>query len=303
MALALAVISFAQQDYRDVVIGDDPVAFYEFEDSSSGDGDMCADTMGNHNAVYISDANQGRDVTLAPNSWSSILGNAATFYGSSGGGNGTGVAISGGNASGLELQTMSVEFLIKAPFNQYTYQRIYSHADGQTPCPEIYGGLGDARQIAVDSNSGTWYTNYASSPVFDNQWHHVVVTMDYNSVTDQTVMKWYYDGGLVDTSTQAGGYDYSGLASWSDPMIGANGNPGYLYNGFVGTLDEVATYDYALSDAQVLAHHGFNYYYPGDINHDWKVDFKDFAKLGSYWLTIYDYDKLADIAEDWLAGY
>jgi hypothetical protein len=42
---------------------------------------------------------------------------------------------------------------------------------------------------------------------------------------------------------------------------------------------------------------------PGDLNYDWKVDFKDLAVLGIYWLTIYDYDELADIADNWLEEY
>jgi hypothetical protein len=40
----------------------------------------------------------------------------------------------------------------------------------------------------------------------------------------------------------------------------------------------------------------------GDLNWNGKVDFIDFAILGQGWLTIYDMDILADIADNWLFG-
>ena len=40
----------------------------------------------------------------------------------------------------------------------------------------------------------------------------------------------------------------------------------------------------------------------GDLNNDSRVDFKDFAILGQGWLTVYDVDTLADIADNWLYG-
>ncbi|MBN1392262.1 MAG: glucuronoxylanase [Sedimentisphaerales bacterium] len=40
----------------------------------------------------------------------------------------------------------------------------------------------------------------------------------------------------------------------------------------------------------------------GDLNEDYKVDFIDFAILGQGWLTTYNMDTLADIADNWLYG-
>jgi glucuronoarabinoxylan endo-1,4-beta-xylanase len=40
----------------------------------------------------------------------------------------------------------------------------------------------------------------------------------------------------------------------------------------------------------------------GDLNEDYKVDFIDFAILGEGWLTTYNMDTLADIADNWLYG-
>jgi hypothetical protein len=254
LALAVAAMSLpAQADYKSTVLGDNPVAFYEFEDATSAHDDTCADSTGNHDALYLSTDPCLPGVTLGPG----LIGNAATFHGSvSGGGLGEAVHIPGGSTSGLELLTFSVEFMVKSPFAQDTYQRIYSHKDGYEaePRPEIIGGFGDARQIGVMGPS-MWYSNYAPSPVFDDAWHQVAVSWAYDSDANQTTLKWYFEGSPIGSTTQAGALDYSGLASWADPMIASNGNPGYVYNCLVGSLDEVSIYDYALTDAQVLAHY------------------------------------------------
>ena len=135
IVLGLAVVAQAGP-YSNAVIADNPMAYYQFEDATSGDGDVCADTMGNHPAAYISDTNQLNDVVLSANSWGAQMGNAATFAGTSGNGNGTGVGIQGGNTSGLELTTMSIEFLIKGSLGT-NYDRIFQHNDGSNAGPGI----------------------------------------------------------------------------------------------------------------------------------------------------------------------
>ena len=243
MALALTVLSLpVQADYKDVIIADSPEAYYRFEDPNAGNG--CEDTMGNHPAGYLG------YITLTPNGWDPSLGKAATFYGTS---NGSAVSVSGGNTSGLELTTMSIEFLISAPLGT-DYNRIFQHNDGSTAGPGIFEGLGSGEQIGVEGANSTWYTPYSGTDVFDQGWHQVVVSWAAN-VDSNTVETWYVDGALAASRVTAGLLDYSGLQSWSSPIIGSNGNPGYLYNGFVGTLDEVSIYDYELSAAQVLDHY------------------------------------------------
>jgi hypothetical protein len=258
IVLGIAVVAQAGS-YSDAVTADSPLVYYQFEDATSGDGDTAADTMSFNNAAYISDGNTLADVTLSANNWAGSggqLGNAATFYGTSVNGNGTAVAIGGGNASGLELTTMSVEFMVNAPYNADTYQRMYSHKDGygDEPRPEVFGGLGDARQIAMTGPNGVYYTDYTESPVFDEAWHHVVAIWSNDS--GDTTMSWYFDGEFQGSQVQGEAVlNYDDLAEWSNPLIGSNGNPGWLYNGFEGTLDEVAIYDYVLSEERIEAHY------------------------------------------------
>ena len=148
---------------------------------------------------------------------------------------------------------MSIEFLVKGSLGT-NYDRIYSHNDGGNGGSAVMGGLGSGEQIGVVGCGTTWYTPYSGTDVFDDNWHHVVVTFDLN-VDSNTVEAWYVDGAFAASTVQTGLLDYSGLQSWSSPMIAAAGNPGYPYNYLVGTLDEVAIYGYALDETTVAAHY------------------------------------------------
>ena len=66
IVLGLAVVAQAGP-YSTAVIGDSPIAYYQFEDASSSDGAVAADTMAAHTANYISDTNQMKDVVLSAN--------------------------------------------------------------------------------------------------------------------------------------------------------------------------------------------------------------------------------------------
>jgi hypothetical protein len=68
---------------------------------------------------------------------------------------------------------------------------------------------------------------------------------------------------------------------------------------FTGTKPARTTYD-GIGVAQVTTITSYN---PGDLNHNGKVDFADFAVLGQGWLTTYDMNTLADIADNWLLGF
>jgi hypothetical protein len=91
-----------------------------------------------------------------------------------------------------------------------------------------------------DWNRGRWNT------AVDGTWHHVVGTFD------GTYMRLYVDGALVATSVS-----YSGLTmnwttdpiSWGRKITGDSAS-----DHFLGYLDELSYYDYALSGSQILDH-------------------------------------------------
>ena len=132
----------------------------------------------------------------------------------------------------------------------------------------------------------------SSTLVNDDRWHHVVGLRAGN--TTQV----YVDGVLDGTNTLPVGYDLSGT-SQHNAYVGAitdnsdaTGNT--LEKFFVGTLDDVRIYNYALSPAEIMGVMGQNELYvpltsPANIYDEEpinsrKVNFKDFAILADEWL-------------------
>jgi hypothetical protein len=89
---------------------------------------------------------------------------------------------------------------------------------------------------------------FGGTAINDDQWHHLVAVRDEGLDRNRL----YVDGVKVDSTT----YNYTaGFEAGTTVGIGYmayNGNPDYFYD---GRLDEVAVYDRALSDAEVLAHY------------------------------------------------
>jgi hypothetical protein len=82
----------------------------------------------------------------------------------------------------------------------------------------------------------------------DNQWHHLVAVRDDGANRNRL----YVDGVKVDSAS----YDYTaGFGAATAVGIGFmayNANPDYFYDGL---LDEIAFYDRALTDAEIMAHY------------------------------------------------
>jgi len=247
--VAIVAISVpALASYTSVVKADNPIGFWEFEDASGANGTTAADTMNAHNAVYKNRGTVVGDISLGQG----VAGKCAVLNGGSGG-NGDFIDIPGGNASGFELSSLSIEFWVKSAPGA-NYDRVIQHENGSTGPWEVFGGLNSPNQIGVGGCNATWYTPYAATPVYDNTWHYVVVTYAYDAGAGQTTESWYADSVLAGTHTVTGALDYSSLASYADPIIGAEGNPYYVYNNFVGELDEVSIYNGALTADQVAKH-------------------------------------------------
>jgi hypothetical protein len=118
----------------------------------------------------------------------------------------------------------------------------------------------------------------SSTTVNDDQWHHVV------GLRSGTAIRVYVDGVLDGTDTLPAGYDLSGV-SQHNAYVGiitdhrdATGQT--LEKPFVGLIDDLRIYNYALSQQEVLYLAGS----PADLNGDTKVDFKDYALLADSWL-------------------
>ncbi len=119
---------------------------------------------------------------------------------------------------------------------------------------------------------GVYVTAYKSA---DNL---VIVAVNQNSSSQSVTFS--VSGSTVSSYTK---YETSSSNSMSNMgSVGStNTLAGYSINTFVGIIGSGI---------------------PGDLNEDFKVDFKDFAILGQRWPTPYDIYTLTDIADYWLYG-
>ncbi|MGD8499722.1 MAG: LamG domain-containing protein [Phycisphaerales bacterium] len=129
----------------------------------------------------------------------------------------------------------------------------------------------------------------STSTVNDDVWHHVA------GIRDGTALRVYVDGTMEGTATAPDGYDLGG-ASQHNAYVGVitDNRDGSLIKPFVGLIDDVRIYNYALSTTDIMGVMGLSELYvpltsqanisdEEPINSK-KVNFKDFAVLADEWL-------------------
>lgn len=255
-AMCLLLTSTARaDDYTRTVMADSPLSFWEFEDAASNDGNTCADTVGISNGVYRNLGTGMPEMKLVPGP----VGKAAKFNGTGSSGNGNLVQIYDSNSSPIPYRlesspNVTLELLMKTvPTASENYSRVISHLSSWND-PNNYAIIvtssGDnPGQPFITGAGSTWY---AWPPILaDNRWHHVVVTYDFNDVNGTTVEELFIDANSRGRNAVVGVLKH---ADWQDLKLGAEGNQFYIYNGYVGFLDEVAYYNYVLTQDQITAH-------------------------------------------------
>ncbi len=195
--------------------------------------------------------------------------------------------------------------------NDITFEMWYKTLPTGQPQPGDYGiffqqlGSDEPRAPGVSNSGGTirvfcgsdtWYSGVSS--YFDQKWHQLVVTYDEEYEGDPCSMhvQLYLDG------IKKGDANFTGTGAKLGPelshvMVGAERDIGYTWNPFRGYVDEFAIYAGILDPNRVLTHYsawqphncaemwdrGFGL--AGDLNHDCKVNFADFAELALDWAS------------------
>ena len=111
-----------------------------------------------------------------------------------------------------------------------------------------------------DGRTRKWYSN-ALAGVFDGEWHHIVWVI--STISDAVL---YIDGVATTLTFTSSGSGSGGAADFEFPVAFAARNLRGVIGGFCACgLDEVAIYDYELTEEQVEAH--FNGWMddPGDM--------------------------------------
>jgi hypothetical protein len=106
---------------------------------------------------------------------------------------------------------------------------------------------GYAMFVCLDSGGNGTYI-IGSSALHDDQWHHIVAIKDES--VDQ--IRLYVDGSLENSASHNYTADFSALTSIGIGYMAYNGTPDYFYD---GSLDEIALYNKAMDDAEILQHY------------------------------------------------
>lgn len=254
--ISLTVLSDPTAPYPQQVLADGPVAYFRLDEAS---GTTAYDYVGGNNGIYT-------NVTLGIPGYNSAAtiksdpSETAAEFGDFPPGNNYAGKVppylnfgtpNGGNA----------EFSVEAWFTEYIYNGIgdaivalgYGNG-GEQFVLDTGAGVSGALRFFVRNSAGTVSAaNSTYVPANDGLWHHVVGVCDEASGN----LYLYMDGNLIASGSITPG---SGLLSSTTPLsIGArqsgnNGGTNYDYQ-FVGAIDDVSVYNYALTGAQVANHY------------------------------------------------
>ena len=288
--LAIAVPVHAE--YVDTVVADSPVAYWQFEDASAANGSTASDRMETLNGTYQN------GMTFAE---AGIGGQAAKFNGSSAGidlGHNLRGSLDGAGAITVEAWMRNESLPTSSDSRQWIFAtRITDSWAGvdfglvydvaAAPPNETF--LRTAGRSTPPPTDG--YQSENSPTTSTNQWRHMVGINDYAN----SQIRMYVDGQKVleeSVTFNSPTYDPGTTEGQRDQIgRGAGGTSGHFH----GLLDEVAVYNRALGDTDILEH--FNAANPADPAMLWKsqVAFSDASTriyLGSPSVARLDADTL-----------
>lgn len=226
--------------YEEVILADGPLGYFPFNEQSTST--VAYDYSGNDNhSTSIAgglDFGETGAIGAAPRfSINGIITTGITLDPADPDGD-------GGGPADPDTEGFTMEALIN-PNVQATgaTQHILSNRDG----------TGFGRSNMFIGTTGTFQTFIGGATTASiarplaESWCHLVVTVSYDAGEDLYVVRTYLDGTLVDAVNMTN-LPEAADGAW---VIGSHKNGGTYWNGL---LDEIAVYDYALTDVQVTAH-------------------------------------------------
>lgn len=243
--------------YDAAVLADDPYAYYRFEDGSSSDGDIAADTMGLHDGTYAGSPNLVSDAPdgIGGTSLGIILGEIDSY-----------VSAPLTTLGGVLGQGVSFEFWIKTT-DQRTRKRIFgTFNNGANTSVTVASNAGPAYEEIVGSTQlfmrrqggGDYSAAFDQSvaDIYDGNWHHVVWVAENMASPGPDPYTLYVDGTPVPL-TYGAMWTTAEFADFDNPLYIGSAGRGSPFGGATleGQLDEFAVYDSVLTQAQVTAHY------------------------------------------------
>ena len=235
--VSLSVIPAPTAPYAKTILSDTPLAYWRLDETN---GSVAYDYLGGYNGVYT-------NVALGLAGYNSLDPDTAAGFGTVTATNsfvgGIGVDFAGAGAV-----TFSAEAWVKGSAQTGGAGIIAKGTGGGGEEFAIDTGSGGGKfRIYVRDQAGAAHNaNGTIAP--DGNWHHVVGVCD--EVNGFVTL--YVDGASNATAAISGGV----LSSPNPLTIGSRQSGTGPFNlNFVGTIDEVAVYNYALSAAQVTNHY------------------------------------------------
>jgi Concanavalin A-like lectin/glucanases superfamily len=236
---AAASCVLADPSYSTVILSDTPIGYWRL--GESGTDTIAVDSSGNlpttHNGVYSRGVVSGQP--------GAIKGDPTT-------------------SAQFDYATAWIDVLVTAsgdwPFdlvNNFTLEAWVINAGQQSPGSGRIVSNGDPSHIGfgfgmLPDGRARFTTfgvkDYDSAQTIvpqDSAWHYLAVVFDVNNAAT-----FYLDGVLTDVINGPGPVN---SAARQDLMIGRN--PVNAQNLFIGNIQEVAIYNYPLTDAQIAAHY------------------------------------------------
>ena len=238
-------------DYQDAVLEDKPIGYWRLEEAE-GVADDSSPLGGDQGGLYVGDITQINGPILSEDE------NKAVSF------DGTGRVEIPDGPEGGEIgshTTFSIELWINPTPGIGGTQVIIGRGKFQTGVQYITRGL------TLGVNGGAPGEN-ANGPIPDGEWSHVVGVYDADVDANTTELTLYVNGFVSSTQTRVA--DNGGIFvpvpannSFESIVIGAlsfeqppaGDGPEDFIQFFSGSVDEVAYYDYALGEDQILEHY------------------------------------------------
>ena len=251
---SLSAGSAGTSAYQDIVLGDSPLIYFQFDETSGTTAGNSGSTGAMNDGAIGTD---GGEVTI----------NEPSFLNG-----GTSYDFGGGNVVAAALPSSLTEWSIEAWVNwdpaKTSASNIFGNDQGGWNDDVLFGIGAEGGTMGVPENSigliqqGSSGTtrDFVESPMSDSEWHHVVVTAS----TTNSELILYVDGvevakevnvnnGLTMNGGKDGDPDTIGSPFIAVGAARAVVDPGYRY--FDGLIDEFAIYDTVLDAGAILIHY------------------------------------------------
>jgi len=250
MLAGVAVGSAATTVYRNLILGDSPIVYYEFDETGGTTAVNSAITGATYDGTFNT---AGGSITV--NQTSFAQGGTAYDFG--------GGFIGAASALTNSLDEWTVEAWVNYDSAKTSASNFLSNDQGGWNNDVLFGigaengavGVPGGHVGLIQQGSPGTTRDFVGSPLVADEWHHVVVTAS----TAAGALTLYIDGVLAGSDTAlANGVTFNGAdgIGTANLTIGAarpnSGDGGY--RPYDGLLDELAIYDSVLTPAQISAH-------------------------------------------------